>query len=223
VRSIVNVPRELVKVTTTDWDVDWGISPASEATSGVEQTVISALPRWIGSPEIVLNGPREVMAWRAIRDRAQGTVSVYRFPLLDMIRSPLDAMESPRTGWETALTFQDASAIPSLEQRPAVVAAEAISAGATSILVSEAAAPCPVPVGWILSHNDWPFRVTWREQVGPNVRLGVNMMRKAIPNGASIDMIATGLFLSADPRAGNPELAGQYARVRLSLREYITR
>ena len=67
-RIIVNVPWSVMCLTTRDWDIDWRAQRHGESLTGVSQSVYSAFPRWIGSPQAVLTGAR-LLQWRAIRWR----------------------------------------------------------------------------------------------------------------------------------------------------------
>jgi hypothetical protein len=97
-------------------------------------------------------------------------------------------------------------------------------AGQSAIVIDETTLVAPVPVGWILSHNDWPFRVTWRKPyAGGLTEIGVTFVRRAIPLNAMIDVYATGLFTGTSDEGAAPELTGQSALISMDFEEYITR
>lgn len=222
-RSIINVPRELVKVSGSDWQIDWRNQSAGEDTGGGDQTVLNGFPRWIGSPKLVM-GQREVMAWSALRDAARGRIAAYRFPMLTMLKGRFDAVENPRTPLSQPLVARPLSDRRAIEPRPVVITSQPAAPGDEFILVNETAFTGVIPVGWIISHNDWPMRVLWREAAGAETRLGVSFVRRTIPAGSVVDLLATGLFLAADPMMGNPEMDGfAMAQPQLQLQEWITR
>lgn len=97
------------------------------------------------------------------------------------------------------------------------------AAGAVEIVVNETDAPSSIKVGQILSHADWPFVVTWRmDEGGGLVRLGIEMpLRRAIPAGDPVSLVAYGLFelSGSSPRIGYDwQLA---VKDELSLQEWL--
>lgn len=195
-RTIITIPRVLMLATSCNWDIDWGGQSAGEDTGRSEQVVFNALPRWLGSPQIMLP-QKTVAAWRALRWQVEGRKNAWSVPMID------PASYEVQTGtWES--DWQAYQAGQYVEPRPVALCVSAVAAGATSITVNELALPEPVRAGSILSHNNWPFAVTARTGVGAAVVLSVKRLARAIPNGAEIDLYARGLFLSADGMMGNP-------------------
>jgi len=91
------------------------------------------------------------------------------------------------------------------------------------IVVDETDAPAPIKVGQILSHADFPFAVSWRMDEGDGlVRLGVEMpLRRAIPAGDPVSLIAFGLFELAGeaPRWGYD--LSRVSRETIALQEWL--
>jgi hypothetical protein len=221
-RPIVSIPRELFKVSVTNWRIRWGGQSAGSDTGGGDQIVFNRFPRWVGEPRIVM-GDREIRAWQAILDMAQGRFGLYRVPMIERLRSPFDTGEIPNTG-VMPLTAGDMSGRRDIEPRPVVYTSFAASAGDTSIIVDEQPLRAPIPVGWILSHEDWPFRVKWREPYGDGLtRLGVSFVRRPIPAAAAIDIFATGLFIGQSDEGAFPEIEGETATISMAFEEFITR
>lgn len=217
IRQAIDVPLIFARVLNVDWRPDWRGSPAAQGTDGSEQVVLNRLPRYVGSPSLVLP-PDMIGHWRAIILQGEGRVNAYRMRMIDPAVFPVANGGGWRSDWRAyqAGLYQ--------EPRPQVTVVTAASAGASSITVDETDAPRPIPVGAHLSHNDWPFAVTGRSGSGAAVVLQLKMLRRAIPAGAKIDLIARGLFLATSDAMGFPDYGlDRVARPQLELVEWITR
>lgn len=214
---IVTVPRALVVATRTDWDIDWREVSAGTSLDGADYAVISAMPRWIGAPELILN-PAQARQWRAIRWAGRGRTGVFRIPMVDRAGAHLGSFA--QVPFDGPVTFDDGTGF---DGGPKVPCPDGAAAGATEIVVDESQLEVPIPVGQIMSRDDWPMGVIWREAEGPLTRLGIEMpLRKAIPEGAMIAVAGTGLFRLGDPRAGNVDTAiDRWTRIRLDLQEWL--
>lgn len=78
----ITIPLELMLDTAVTWDIDWRGKSAGETNAGSRQIVYNQFPRWIGKPNLALEGAK-IAEWRAIRARAQGRHNVYRIPMID--------------------------------------------------------------------------------------------------------------------------------------------
>ena len=78
----ITIPLELMLNTNCDWDIEWRGQSNGETNAASRQIVYNAFPRWIGSPQMALEG-QKIAEWRAIRARAQGRHNVYRVPMID--------------------------------------------------------------------------------------------------------------------------------------------
>lgn len=78
----ISIPLDLMTATNCDWDIEWRGRSSGDTNSGSRQIVYNAMPRWIGSPQMALEG-KQIAEWRAIRARAQGRQNVYRVPMID--------------------------------------------------------------------------------------------------------------------------------------------
>ena len=212
-REIIDVPMIFNRALNVDWRPDWRGQPPAEGTDGSEQVVYNRLPRFVGSPS--LNFPPEMIgAWRALILRGQGRVNAYRMRMIDPAVFDLGG----------SLDWRDYQAGLWQEARPQIICPAGAAAGAGSIVVDERAAPRPIPVGCYLSHDDWPFAVVGRSGGGAATTLEILMLRKAIPSGASIDLLARGLFLGTSDAMGFPAYdLDRVARPQLDLVEWITR
>lgn len=216
IRSIIDVPLPLVRLSSIDWRVDWRGQPAATGTDASEQVVLNRFPRFVGAPPMVLP-PDMIGEWRALVARAQGRVNAWRIPMLDPVVMPVRCSD-----WQTDWSAWRAGLY--VEPRPVVSCASGAAAGATSITVDERLADRPIQVGQFLSHDDWPFVVTGRSGRGATAVLQVQMLRKPIPSGADIDLIARGIFVGTTDAMGWPVYGlDRVARPSLDLQEWITR
>lgn len=217
-RPLITVPRGLFRMTSADWDIDWREQVSGQATSGRRNIVMGKLPRWVGAPSLVFR-PELIPQWRAHRWAGRGLTAVFRITMLDVVS--FDHPAPAPTPFEDEALFDDNAAWDVAYQLPCVGGA---APGDSEITVDESAAVQPVAVGQILSHGDWPFAVTWREDLGGGqVRLGVEMpIRSPIPDGGLIDMEGVGLFEAVNPRAANPGYdIHRVARTEFALQEWL--
>lgn len=215
-RPLITLPPLLAS--EVDWDIDWREQSSGTTIAGKRHIEITGLPRWIGTPKLQMHRG-EINTWRAHRWAGRGQTGIFRVQMTDTasLRVPPDR-QTPFAG---ELLFDDASGWADLPQVRCIGGA---AAGATEIVVSESTAPCPVRVGAIMSHDDWPFAVTWRMPEGGSlVRLGVEMpLRRPVPANALIDMAAFGLFEMVEPRTGNaPYRSSRFSETEFQLQEVM--
>lgn len=200
-RQMINIPRPLLRTLTFNWDIDWRNQSTPVANDGNNQIVMMKFPRWVGAPSVVLR-KQEIAQWRAIRARARGRVNLYRLPMLDQVT---EVFSQYACGGVPHSTGQKFSTGQGYLYRPQVVSTLGASAGATSITVTEDSAR-PLTEGQFLSYDDWPFKITSITGLTSEKTLEIEMpLRKAIPAGARIDLIAYGVFEASDDQMGLPE------------------
>lgn len=217
-RHIITIPPGFLRLLRVDWDIDWRGQSSGDRTDGSTQVVYNRFPRWVGRPEIFLQGA-QVARWRAIRGAAQGRVGVYRIRMCDPVGFT-DASLGDQIPYSNGLPHSTGAGF---EYAPICTASLAAAAGATELRVAAGVAP---NVGQIMSHDDWPFLVTSVETVSAGVYdLGVQMpLRAAIAAGDPINMQGTGLFEATDDTMGNPSYAAaRVATVGLSFQEVLVR
>lgn len=213
-REIIDVPLLLSRAMTMDWRPDWRGQPSAVGLDGSEQVVYNRFPRFIGSPQIAVR-PEALGHWRALILRGEGRVNAYRFRMPTFKTRGAVSWRDDWRAYEAGLY---------VEPRPQILCPAGATAGATSIVVDETSAPRPIPVGCYLSHDDWPFAVVGRSGSGAATTLEVKMLRRAIPPGGQIDLVARGLFLATSDAMGFPEYGVErVARPQLELQEWITR
>lgn len=219
-RPIVTLPHDFLRFLSVDWDIDWRGQGLGETTGGGSATVHNKFPRWIGSPTIYLKGAA-LAQWRAIRAAAQGRVGIYRLPMLDPVGiDPVNAGSSDFF-FDGGIGFDDRAGLVS---DPVCFAAADASAGAEQIRV-EGPAVDPV-IGQIMSHNQWPFVVTWVAEVSAGVfDLGVQMpLREAIAAGDPVKLQGEGLFEAVEGSMGRPSYGvTRLSQLTLNFREVLNR
>lgn len=220
-RPIITLPRNLLRPSEFDWDIDWREQSAGVGTGGRRNILMGVLPRWIGSPKINLLDRTSLLTWRAHRWAGRGITGVYRLTMWDPVGHRGGGLPSGNP-FSDAVSFSDGTAFENCYQ---VVTVGYAPAGASEIVIDETGAVAPVRVGQILSHDDWPFGVTSKMPEGqPGLyRLTVEMpLRRAIDDGALIDLAATGLFELVDARSGNPRYGiDRTSRPSLQLQEWL--
>jgi hypothetical protein len=222
-RPIITVPQGFLRATNFDWDIDWRGQPPSDRTSGVTQTVVNAFPRWVGSPQIYLRGAL-IGQWKAIRGSAQGRVGIYRVPMCDPVGFALsEAGTVPADG----LTYSDGNLFDNdkgFTFNPVCEAVTRADAGAEKVRVSS---PTVAPKqGQIMSHDDWPFEVSWVQEVSAGTYdIGVQMpLRSTIYAGDTVNLQGVGRFEAVEEGMGNPSYgSGRVSTPRLQFREVLTR
>lgn len=195
--QIVTVPRDLMRATLLDWDIDWGGQTAGVTSGNMTQTTLNAFPRWIGF--LSLRARREVLlSWRALRDAAQGKVNLYRLPLIDPVAYAPPVAGVPFSNGagfaEGALFLAD----------PFCTLALAASAGATTLVFNTASTSVAPVVGQVMSIDDWPFRIVSITSIdGDLMTVQIAMPLRAAADAGSMAMMqATGLFEVVDPAPG---------------------
>ena len=212
-------------VSAVDWDIDWRGQAAMTSTSGGEQTIYQAMPRWIGAPTLWLTRD-QISAWRALRATARGRIAVYRVPMIDPLGFDLMAHAQNAAQIHEGIMHEGGAPFSSgmgYAFAPFVPCAADAAAGASELLVDEAALPVPVKVGALISYQDRPYRIAWRAAEGAHTRLGIEMpLRAPIAAGALIDLEAKGLFIAQSDDMGNATYDRNFrATVALQLREWL--
>ncbi|MGI3169981.1 hypothetical protein ACRARG_12550 [Pseudooceanicola sp. C21-150M6] len=202
-RPIITVPRDLLRQTEFNWQIDWRGQESGVSIGGNPLGVVNAFPRWIGEPQMTLHNDL-VRRWRAIIGQAQGRLGVFRLPLIDPIGFDWQAAAgalSPngaQIGNGEYLTTGNGIAYV-----PMALAVGAVAAGATEFRID--VSPCGIaPVdGQIMSAEDWPFQVTWTQPVsGTLYDIGVVRLATAIEDGGVINMQGHGRFEMRDESQG---------------------
>ncbi len=221
-RPIVTLPRDFAMKLNMSWDIDWRGQPSGEQTDGNTQVVYNAFPRWIGSPEYFIKGA-EILTWRALRARAQGRRGIYIVDMCD----PLSF--TPTQSHPTGIPFSNNEPFSSgygWEYIPALFAHRTAEIGDTRVRINaNDASITPVP-GMILSHDDWPFVVTFVTNVAGNIYdLDIQMpLRSDIAVGDVIRLQPRGRFEVIEDTAGNPSYSSsRVSRIKLEFREVLTR
>ncbi len=214
-RPIVTLPADFLKFLQVDWDIDWRGQGLGETTGGGSSTVFNKFPRWIGSPSILLEG-EPLAQWRGIRATAQGRVGIYRLPMVDPVGFD-DGEAFPFFGAAFFAAGQD------FADEPLSFAAKAAERGAQQIRVKADLAP---RVGQIMSHEHWPFFVTWVQEISAGVfDLGVEMpMRQDVAAGDPIQLQGQGLFEAVEGSMGRVSYGlDRVSQVKLNFREVLNR
>lgn len=225
-REILTVPRSLVESSRINWTIDPRMQDAGPTTNGINQTVVSAFPRWVGTPRLRLHRAA-ILHWRAIVAMCRGRERVIRLPMID----PLGL------NWRALAGAYAAQGIPFSEgqyfssglgfaYQPFGLAVGAQALGATRITVDYAPTGQPVQMGQRLSHDDWPFEVVAViSETGTQQVLQVEPpLRSAPADGDFVLFEAHGLFELVDPSTAAPAYARDHrATPEVALREVVTR
>lgn len=206
-RSIITLPPSLMRWLDMTWDIDWRGQGAGDFTSGVTRTVYAGFPRFVGRNQVFLHRDG-IRQWRAIRAAAQGRRNIYRIRMFDPQAFSLTETGGVEGGsgtpfsegqyFETGFGFVD---------NPFALAVGAHSAGAEEIRVDVSSCNDVAPKqGQIMSHNDWPFKVTWVQHVSGTVYdIGIQMpLRSAIADEDPVLMRGVGRFEATEEGMGNP-------------------
>ncbi len=221
-RPIITIPHGLLRHLNCDWDIDWRAQSAGESNAGITQIVSNAFPRWVGSPKIHLYNTA-ISQWQALRAQAQGRRGIYIVQMFDPVGFSAANPFPSGVPFDTGQPFSTGFGF---EWDPVCTAEQDASAGATQIRVNTTGEGIAPNIGQIMSHNDWPFRVTWVLEVSTNVYdLGIQMpLRSAITAGDIIRYRGRGRFEAVEGGMGNASYeAARFSRPTLQFREVLTR
>ncbi|EBA06007.1 hypothetical protein [Sagittula stellata] len=228
-RQIVTIPANFLRHLSYNWEIDWREQSLGDFNDGVTNSMFGGFPRWVGAPSIHLDR-QTIGQWRAIKATAQGHYGIYRVRMADpasFVRTATGATsETVCIGQKTAdgNTFSNGFGT---EYAPIATASGAYAAGAETIRIDTTGANGIAPhVGQIMSHDDWPFLVTWTRDRGSNVwELGVQMpLRAAIADGDVIQLRGVGRFQATESGMGSIGYgAGMLTTASLSFIEVSSR
>lgn len=219
-RPVITLSRQLMRQIQFDWRIEWRGVASGTAFNGNSAYVVNALPRWIGTPQFVT--ARSALAhWRATIAQMQGRHGTM---LIDMCEPAAFGMQAGAYK-ANGLPFANGTYLTTgkgMEFERTVRAHRPAARGATSILVTD-----DVPgVGQIMSHDDWPFMVTFVTVLEGGVyEIGVQMpLRRAIAQGDTIRMQGRGLFEVTDEAQGWASYGlDRVATPSISLQEVLNR
>ncbi|MFC4668920.1 hypothetical protein ACFO5X_10175 [Seohaeicola nanhaiensis] len=227
-RQIITVPRELMRVMNSSWDIDWRGQSMGETTGGMNRTVFTAFPRWMGAPSLYLR--REtILSWRALKLAAQGQVNIYRLSMIDPIGFDFQGavwgagIGAEGIPFDEGVTFDEGVGF---DFQPTCTAVNGAAAGATQLRVNITPAGIVPRVGQIMGHGDWPFAVVAVSMVSAGVYdLRIQMpLRAAIAAGDMILHEGVGLFEVAEEGGGDLSYEFKHeARPVFRFREVLTR
>ncbi len=222
IRELITIPDSLFKTTTFNWDIDFRSEEFGGGLDGGEGVMVSAFPRWIGSPSLVLHGS-EISQFRAIRWHAMGRAGVYRVKMHD----PCMSIEvGPENGnpFSTGERFSTGSGFA---YDPFYTCAKSAAQGSDVLQVNmPSGAPEPQPGQIVSDRQDWPIAITSVTALSSTkFELTVKpYLRAAIASGDAISMEATGRFVAVGDLVGNPEFGlTPHSRPQLQFREYLLR
>ena len=226
-RSIITLPPQLLKWLVRSWDIDWRGQGAGDFTSGVTRTLYAGFPRWVVESPIILER-EQILQWRAIRAAAQGRRHIYRIRMYDPQGFSLS--ETGGTEGGSGTPFSEGQYFETgfgFEYNPFALAVGAHAAGAEEIRVDVSSCNDVAPKqGQIMSHNDWPFEVTWVQHVSGTVYdIGIQMpLRSAIADEDPVLMRGVGRFEAMDEGMGNPAYdPTRFSRPQLRFQEVLAR
>lgn len=224
-RPIITVPRALVRDMQMTWRPEWRGQEAGVSIGGNPLGVVNAFPRWIGDVRFPLH-QAQIRRWRAVQAQGQGRLGIYRMWINDPVAFSWTTAAGSRA--RTGLPFgngQYTATSQGVAFTPMALTVGAVQAGATEFRID--VSPCGIaPVeGQIMSHDDWPFTVTWVQPVSGTIYdIGVQMLRPAIADGGIIHMQAFGRFELRDERQGDPSYdASHHSVVSVSFQEVLRR
>lgn len=206
-RPIVTLPPAFLRVLNVDWDIDWRETSLGDFNEGTTRTQFTGFPRWTGAPKVKLNRA-QLGQWRAIRATAQGRRGIYRIRMDDPAIFPIAAVGASGTVIAQGKTTAAGNLFSNgkgWEYAPFALAAADHAAGAQVIRVDVSSCSGFVPVvGQIMSHDSWPFQVTYVRDRGSDVfELGVQMpLRATITQGDVIQLRGVGFFEAAESGMG---------------------
>jgi hypothetical protein len=206
-RQIITPRAGLLQMLSVDWDIDWRNQAQGDFNDGLGRTQFAGFPRWVGTPRVRL-GRAALGEWRATRASAQGRVGLYRIRMQDLgVFNPADA---GATGTEATLGKTTAAGNYfsngfGWEWSPFALAVADYAAGAEVIRVDTTSCNGLAPVvGQIMSHDDWPFAVTYVRDRGSDIyELGIQMpLRAAITSGDQVLLQGRGRFEARESGMG---------------------
>lgn len=221
-RPIITIPPNLLRHLDCNWDIDWRAQSSGESNAGTTQIVNNAFPRWVGSPKIHLHNTA-ISQWQALRAQAQGRVGIYIVKMFDPIGF---GVQNPFPNGVLHSTGEPFSTGNGYEYDPVCTAEANAAPGSTQIRINVAGIGVAPNIGQIMSHDDWPFVVTWVMQVSANVYdLGIQMpLRSRIYAGDLINYRGRGRFEAVEEGMGNAAYEHRkFSRPTLQFREVLTR
>lgn len=222
-RTIIDVPRRLMRVTQVNWWIDWRGQSAGGTNAGTDQVVYNRFPQWVGSPEVLLRD-EAILSWRAVMLSARGRVGVFRVPLMDAL-SYAPSLHGHHPNGRPFSNDRRFSTGQGFAYVPFANVITGGAAGATELLVDDAGAHKPLRPGIFVSHDDWPYAVTSVVPEDGYKLITVEMpLRAEIPSGSNLDLDARGLFVAETDTMGNPEYGKKLrATPRGQFKEWLNR
>jgi len=228
-RTLIDMPPDLLRYISVDWDIDWRSQRLGEFTDGVTRTAFTGVPRWIGTPKSYLDRSR-LGRWRATRAVAAGGWGIYRIRMVDLGVAPMagagitPAIAAQGRAWSTGEYFSTGKG---WEAVVTATAAASYPVGATEVQIDTTPSGSVEPVvGQIMSHDDWPFMVVslrnrggalWDLQIAPG-------LRGAITAGDIVMMQGVGRFQAMDSGMGEVGYDRQMrTRTQLQFMEVLAR
>ena len=215
-RLIVDLPPPVFHAIASPWRLDWRGQSAGESVGDSEQIVFNRLQRWAGTLPILI--PRDMIpSVRAIITRLEGRRNALRVRMVDPAAAHAGSADhrADQVAWRAGHYS---------ETRPQIVTVTAADPGDTELIVDETGADRPVLIGQRISIDDWPVEVTGRSGSGSSVTLTVApFLRRAVANGASVDLIARGIFVLTGELPDLSYGPGRVATPTLNLIEWVTR
>lgn len=212
-RRIITLTPDFPRVAAVNWDIDWREQSTGAAVSGRRGISMSNLPRWVGTPSLLFY-KEAIGKWRAHTLSARGMTGIFRLPMIDpavYLHPDIDAL--PFSGGSR---FSDGMGF---ENEQAVLCSSGAAAGATEIVVDMDSTAGTIRQGQIMSHDDWPFAVTW---ISGNTLTVEMPLRRAIPANSLINLRGRGLFEMVQARTGAMGYdANHAARTDMQLQEWL--
>jgi len=221
-RRIITIPPGLLRFLSLDWTIDWRGQSTGQSNAGHSKLVYNAFPIWVGSPQVVLSDAG-LAQWRAVNLQAQGRVGLYRIEMRDPIGFRIPGESRKGNAFSNGAFFNTGVGVAF---QPFGLAVGAVAAGSEQMRIDVSPTGIAPRQGQIMSHDDWPFAVTWVDHVSGDIYdVGLQMpLRTAIADDATINLRGHGLFEATDDLMGRAEYnINRVARPRLSFREVLNR